>query len=377
MPAFPDFFDAPARQNVRLGLERCDDDIDSRQQFSKGVERNGGSPDRSRELRGALRILVSNGKGSDAFGMKEPGRHLSCLAGADNEGSALRQVIKNPLCKFDGGGTDRDGAISVSSAAVELAQRIFDDLTQRRALIIGAGETAQMTARLLHAKGIGSLAITHKNPERASQLAATVGGTTIPFDAFRELLPGIDIIIASLQSEPHILTSRSIKEVGKSRHGQTLFLIDCGIPHNIDPFAGELENVFLYDLDTLNLMVSESIAQRRAHAPDVEAIVQEELKRLLSWYSSLETSPTVEALGKVIEKIRSEEVAREIHRFKSQDRKVVDDLTKRITERIVQIPAEHLKMGREGRLPDRLQNVSLVRKLFGLDSREDDPSDKQ
>ncbi|OGU26176.1 MAG: glutamyl-tRNA reductase [Ignavibacteria bacterium GWA2_54_16] len=270
-----------------------------------------------------------------------------------------------------------DGAISVSSAAVELAQRIFDDLTQRRALIIGAGETAQMTARLLHAKGIGSLAITHKNPERASQLAATVGGTTIPFDAFRELLPGIDIIIASLQSEPHILTSRSIKEVGKSRHGQTLFLIDCGIPHNIDPFAGELENVFLYDLDTLNLMVSESIAQRRAHAPDVEAIVQEELKRLLSWYSSLETSPTVEALGKVIEKIRSEEVAREIHRFKSQDRKVVDDLTKRITERIVQIPAEHLKMGREGRLPDRLQNVSLVRKLFGLDSREDDPSDKQ
>src|SRR3990172_12647591 len=111
MPAFPDFFDAPARQNVRLGLERCDDDIDSRQQFSKGVERNGGSPDRSRELRGALRILVSNGKGSDAFGMKEPGRHLSCLAGADNEGSALRQVIKNPLCKFDGGGTDRDGAI--------------------------------------------------------------------------------------------------------------------------------------------------------------------------------------------------------------------------------------------------------------------------
>ncbi len=268
-----------------------------------------------------------------------------------------------------------EGAISVSSAAIELAQRIFDDLSQRSALIIGAGETAQVTAKLLHTQGIGSLAITHKNPERSAQLAASVGGTTVPFEAFREELSKIDIIIASLQSAPHVLTSRDIKEVEKTRHGQTLFLIDCGIPHNIDPFAGEVENVFLYDLDTLNLMVGENIARRRTVAPEVDAIVREELNRLLTWYASLESSPTIEKLNEVIERIRAEEVSRQIHRFKSQDRKAIEELTKRITDRIVQLPAEHLKTGREGRLLDRLQNVSIVRKLFGLDASKNDPSD--
>lgn len=297
---------------------------------------------------------------------------------AGTTGFLLDQVFAATLSAHDQATSQTliaEGAVSVSSAAIELAQRMFDDLTQRRALIIGAGETAQTTAKLLRAQGIGSLAITHKNPERASQLASSAGGHAVPIATFRELLPKIDIIIASLQSEHHVLTSRDIKEVEKSRHGQTLFLIDCGIPHNIDPFAGELENVFLYDLDMLNVMVSENIAQRRAHAPDVEAIVRAELKRLLTWHSSLESSPTIKALSEVIEKIRSEEVSREIHRFKSQDRKAVEELTKRITDRIVQIPAEHLTSGREGRLLDRLQNVSLVRKLFGLDARANDSSD--
>ena len=312
----------------------------------------------------------------DAISAIREGRSIA--QEANTTGFLLEQIFAAALNAHDQSTSQTliaEGAVSVSSAAVELAQRIFDDLTQRRALIIGAGETAQITAKLLRAQSIGSLAITHKIPERSAQLAASVGGAAVPFATFRELLPKIDIIIASLQSEPHVLTSRDIKEVEKSRHGQTLFLIDCGIPHNIDPFAGELENVFLYDLDTLNLMVGENIARRRAHVPDVEAIVREELKRLLTWHSSLESSPTIEALSEVVEKIRSEEVSREIHRFTSQNRKTVEELTKRITERIVQLPAEHLKSGREGRLLDRLQNVSLVRKLFGLDTRGHDSSD--
>jgi glutamyl-tRNA reductase len=268
-----------------------------------------------------------------------------------------------------------EGSVSVSAAAVELAQRIFDDLTQRRGLIIGAGETAQTTAKLLRTEGIGSLTIAHKNQERASQLAASVAGTTAPFETLQDFLPTIDIVIASLQSEQHLLTSRDIKAVQKHRHGRTLFLIDCGVPHNIDPFAGELENVFLYDLDTLNLMVNENIARRRAHAPDVESIVRDELKRLVTWHSSLESSPTIEALSSVIEKIRQDEIAGHKHHFSPQDRKAVEELTKRITDRIVQIPARHLTTGHGKGLLDRLQNVILVRKLFGLDARENDSSE--
>jgi glutamyl-tRNA reductase len=268
-----------------------------------------------------------------------------------------------------------EGAISVSEAAVELAQRIFDDLTEKRALIVGAGETAQLTAKQLQARGIRSLIITHRNAERAENLASLVGGVTVAFETLREQLPKIDIIVASLQSELHVLTSKDIREIEKSRHGRTLFLIDCGVPHNIDPFAGELENVFLYDLDTLNAMVSENIAQRRTHLPAVETMILDEVKGLVTWYASLESSPTIEALKLLMEKIRTDEIAKEIHRFKPQDRKAIDELTKRITDRIVQIPAEHLKTGRESRLPNRHQSVNLVRRLFGLDAGEKDTPD--
>jgi glutamyl-tRNA reductase len=103
--------------------------------------------------------------------------------------------------------------------------------------------------------------------------------------------------------------------------------------------------------------------------------VRDELKRLVTWHSSLESSPTIEALSSVIEKIRQDEIAGHIHHFSPQDRKAVEELTKRITDRIVQIPARHLTTGHGKGLLDRLQNVILVRKLFGLDARENDSSE--
>jgi glutamyl-tRNA reductase len=178
------------------------------------------------------------------------------------------------------GTTVSEGAISVSRAAVELAQHIFDNLKRKTALILGSGETVQQMGQDLKDRGIGALYVTHASPEKANILATTLGGLPIPYDVFRERLPSVDIVLSSLQSAPFILSKQDIKNAERSRTRGTLLLIDLGMPRNIDPFATELEQVFLYDLDTLTILVGENITRRRAEIPRVQSILAEELKRL-------------------------------------------------------------------------------------------------
>ena len=261
-----------------------------------------------------------------------------------------------------------EGAISVSTAAVELAQRIFDDLSNKKALIIGAGETAQLTAKHLVGKGIGSLFITNRTSERAENLAATVGGTAIPFETFHDRLGEIDIIISSVQSDRHVLSAKDIRQIDKGRHRGALFVIDLGVPRTIDPFAKELENVFLYDLDSLNIMVSENITRRRAEVPKIQAIIAEEMAEFSRWHASLETNPTIAALTELIERIRSEEVADTVSGFEEKDRERLEMVTKRIVKRILHTPITNLRDGHDSGLSDRLQKISVVRKIFGIDA---------
>ena len=268
-----------------------------------------------------------------------------------------------------------EGAISVSYAAVELAQRIFDDLSRKKALIIGAGETAQLTAKHLVGHGIGSLFITNRTADRAENLAKMFGGTTIPFDTFCDRLSDIDIIISSVQSDHHVLTAKDIRLIDKGRHRGTLFLIDLGVPRNIDPFAKELENVFLYDLDSLNIMVSENIARRRAEVPKIQSIIQDELTGLSNWHLSLEATPTIAALTELVERIRSEEVAKNINRFEEKDRELLEIISKRIINKILHTPIVNLRNGHDSNLSDRLQKISVIRRLFGIEAGKKEPSD--
>lgn len=268
-----------------------------------------------------------------------------------------------------------EGAISVSYAAVELAQRIFDDLSRKNALIIGAGETAQLTAKHLLGKDIGSLFITNRTAERSENLARMVGGTAIPFDTFCDRLNEIDIIISSVQSDRHVLSAKDIRDIGKGRNRGTLFIIDLGVPRNIDPFAKEIENVFLYDLDNLNVMVSENISRRREEVPKIEAIIEAELVELSRWHTSLEATPTIAALTELIERIRSEEVAKNVNRFEEKDRELLDIITKRIMNKVLHTPITNLRNGHDSNLSDRLQKISAVRKLFGIDKEQKESSD--
>lgn len=264
-----------------------------------------------------------------------------------------------------------EGAISVGYAAVELAQRIFDDLKEKRALVIGAGETAQLTAKHLVSKGIGHLFITNRTAERAEALVKLVGGSVLPFDQFHERIPDVDILLSSVQSEKYILTREDIQKANKHRRSSALFLVDIGVPRNIDPAAKDVENVFLYDLDSLNAMVRENVERREEEIPKIQAIIADELSSFYQWHAGLQANPTISALRELAERIRKEEIEKNYNRFEQKDRELLEIVTKRIVNKILHTPIVNLKNGHDQSLHDRLQKIDVIRKIFGLEESKE------
>ena len=264
-----------------------------------------------------------------------------------------------------------DGAVSVSYAAVDLAEKIFDSLEHRTAMVLGAGETAELTARHLRGRNIGKLMIVNRTVERAQHLAESVQGTVVPFDVFCDHLPNVDIIISSVSVETYILTKDDIRKIEKQRQATPLFIIDIGMPRNIDPAARELENVFVYDIDSLQTMVDKNLQKRQEEVQRVEAVIAEELKSLDLWHSSLQASPIISALTELAEHIRRDEVAKNIHRFDERDRELLEIVTKRIVNKILHQPIANLRNGHEDSQSERMHTFSIVQRIFGLRASEE------
>ncbi len=154
-----------------------------------------------------------------------------------------------------------------------------------------------------------------------------------------------------------------------------MFIIDLGVPRNIDPQIKDLEQVFLYDLDTLNTMVNENLQQRKTEVPKVEVVIGEVLNELTHWYSSLEVNPTITALTQFMETIRQEEIAKNINRFDPKDRELVELVTKRIINKIIHAPIVNLRNKQDTSLTERLQKMSAIQKLFGLPESSKEETD--
>jgi glutamyl-tRNA reductase len=266
-----------------------------------------------------------------------------------------------------------EGAVSISYAAVELAEKIFDDLQKKTAFVIGAGETAELTATHLRGKNIGKLLITNRTQEHAEQLAQKVQGTAIPFDHWCDALAESDIVISSVEVKRYIIQPSDIQSLVRKQKNRPLFIIDLGVPRNIDPQIKELENIFLYDLDSLNTMINENLRHREKEIPKIETIISDVFNELTQWYSSLEVNPTITALTQFMESIRQEELAKHINRFDPKDRDLVELVTRRIINKIIHAPIVNLRPGEESNLTERLQKMNAIQKLFGLSksSKED------
>ena len=176
------------------------------------------------------------------------------------------------------------GSVSVMSAAVELAEKIFSALAEHEVLVIGAGETSEKTARALQSRGVKKITVTNRSPERAAALAAELGAgtTTVPFAQWPEAFERIDIAVSSTAATTHILNRATLEPLMKRRHHRPLLLIDIAVPRDIDPAVSELDNVYLYNVDDLKAIADEYLKLRHEELDHCNHIIAEKVAALLA-----------------------------------------------------------------------------------------------
>jgi glutamyl-tRNA reductase len=172
------------------------------------------------------------------------------------------------------------GSTSVGSVAVDLAEKIFGHLKHSEVLILGAGEMSRITAQSLVSRGAKSIFVTNRSLDKAQQLAAEMGGQAVPFDAWQSVLPRVDVVISSTGA-PHTIVQRADVEMARrARKYRPLFFIDIAVPRDIDPAVGEIEEVYLYDIDTLEQLAQEGRGRRQLQIEQCERIIDDELGKL-------------------------------------------------------------------------------------------------
>ncbi len=269
------------------------------------------------------------------------------------------------------------GRASVASVAVDAAQEALGDLAERHVVIIGAGETAELTAQALHDHGVTTMFIANRRRDRAIALAQRFGGASGSFDALPAELGRADIVIASTSSPHTLLGAEELAVVLAGRRSRPLLLVDLAVPRDIEAAAGELPGVTLLDIDGLQAQVAGHISVRKAEAHRAEGIVEEEIQSFAGWLGSLEIMPTVTAL-----RARADDVVAQVLRenegrwegMTERDRRRVEALARSVANRLLHEPTRHVKGLDGGHRHARLQ---LLRELFGLEEAPDAGSAEQ
>jgi glutamyl-tRNA reductase len=265
-----------------------------------------------------------------------------------------------------------EGAVSVSFAAVALARKIFGRLQGRRVLVVGAGEISALTAQHLRGQGAAEIVITGRTAAHAESLAAEVDGRAAPWSAMMAELARADIVITATGSQRPIITRADVETVTGRRRTDPLFIIDIAVPRDVDHNVGDIEQVFLYNVDDLQGIVQENLSRRAAEIVKAEATVAEEVERFVAWQRSRAAIPTVVALRHRFDAIRRTELQRlesKLSALPPDARARVDEVTRLIVEKLLLEPTEQLKA-----LPDEETQVAYteaVNRLFGL--REGEP----
>ena len=259
--------------------------------------------------------------------------------------------------------------VSIPSVAVELAQRNLGDLSARRVLLLGAGETSELTARALAARGSDAVFIANRGYSRAISLAQRFGGSAVRIDELPVQLAGADIVVSATNSPHHLIERSELGVIMGQREGAPLLLIDLAVPRDVDPECREVEGVTLYDVDEVQAIVEQNASGREAEARRAGAILDSELARFERWLAAQEVMPTLTALRERADSIVSQVLAENATRWESlsaTDRERIEQLARAIANRLLHEPTVRIK-GLADR-EDAYLRVSALRELFGLDA---------
>jgi glutamyl-tRNA reductase len=264
-------------------------------------------------------------------------------------------------------GISRRG-LSIPSVSVELAQRTLGDLAQRTVLLVGAGETAELTARALAARGVEAVFVANRHYNRAIGLAQRFGGHAVRIDELPAEMEGADIVVSSTNSPHHIIEREELELVMERRGGRPLLLVDLAVPRDIEPSCRDVGGVSLHDVDDVQAMADRNASGREAEARRAERLLESELDRFERWLGSLEVIPTVTALRRRAEEVVERVLAENEPRWESlsdADRKRLRMMARAIANRLLHEPTLQIKRSVEDE--DAYARVHALRELFGLD----------
>lgn len=260
-----------------------------------------------------------------------------------------------------------EGAVSVSYASVELAQKIFSNLSMKKVLLVGAGETGELAAKHMFAKNARNIVITNRTLSKAEALAEELGtNRVLPYESYKEHLHEFDIIITAVSTKEYIITEADMHAAMQKRRLKPVIILDLGLPRNADPEIGKLQNMFLKDIDALKNIIDKNLERRRLELPKVHAIIDEELVAFGQWINTLKVRPTIVDLQSKFIEIKEKEIERYRHKVSEEELRRMEHLTDRIMKKILHHPIKMLKapVSTSDSMPSR---VDLVRNVFDLE----------
>lgn len=257
-------------------------------------------------------------------------------------------------------------AVSISFAAVELSKKIFESLRGKVAMLVGAGEMAELAAQHLLNNGVEKIVVANRTFERGLRLAEQFGGEAIRFEELYEQLASVDIVISSTGAPHLVISAEHVRAVMRRRRQRPIFFIDIAVPRDIDPAINDLENAYVYDIDDLQNVIEANISERRREALRAERIVEEEAVKFKGWLRQLEVAPTITSLHDKAELIRQQELKKTLAHLKGlspEQQAAIDVLTHSIVHKLLHDPIICLKcLGEE-----RNALLDAARRLFNLD----------
>jgi glutamyl-tRNA reductase len=264
-------------------------------------------------------------------------------------------------------------AVSISFAAVELAKRIFGDLSKHSAMLIGAGEMAELAAIHLLNNGVQEILVVNRTLERAKELATRFQGRAACLDNLYENLLFVDIVISSTGAPSTIIQAKDIRKILKKRKHRPIFFIDIAVPRDIDPDVNQVDNVYLYDIDDLKEVVEENLANRKAEAEKARLIIAQEVEKFAQWLRSLDLNPTIVDLLSRGEAIARSELKRTLRGLKKdvdeKTYKAMETLALSLAKKLYHEPIMFLK--RRAREEENAQKfIDLIRRIFNLDNED-------
>ncbi len=285
----------------------------------------------------------------------------------------LNQLFRDAVSCGKAVRTDTDlcrGAVSISLAAVELAKRIYSSFQKQKILLVGAGESAELTAKHFQENGAAQFVIVNRSEERGKRLAEKFSAEYAELSEIPELLKQVDIVVAATHSKEYLITINQVNQALSARQYKNLLMIDISTPRNIDTEIHKIQEVFLYDIDHLENVISENLEKRKGEIPTAELIIQEHSKKFMSWFKSLKVKPTISLLTQYYEKIRTEELQRYEHKASADEKDAMAKLSKGLVRKLLHYPITHLKGLADGQELDP-QTIDTIWRLYRLEEMKD------